>query len=108
MTAVFSEILNMSMTGSLVILLVMAARLLLKRSPKIYAYALWAVVLFRLLCPVSLSASVSALGLLQPEVTEASPVTSTVSYRPSAYVQRRADAILIPQAAPESDRKSVV
>ena len=102
MTAVFSEILNMSMTGSLVILLVMAARLLLKRSPKIYAYALWAVVLFRLLCPVSLSASVSALDLLQPEVTEASPVTSTVSYRPSAYVQRRADAILIPQAAPES------
>ena len=102
MTAVFSEILNMSMTGRLVILLVMAARLLLKRSPKIYAYSLWAVVLFRLLCPVSLSASVSALDLLQPEVTEASPVTSTVSYRPSAYVQRRADAILIPQAAPES------
>lgn len=101
MTAVFSQILNMSMTGSLVILLVMAARLLLKRSPKIYAYALWAVVLFRLLCPVSLSASVSALGLLQPEVTEASPVTSTVSYRPSTYVQDRAEVILTPQAAPE-------
>ena len=104
MTAIFSKVLNMSMTGSVVILLVMAARLLLKRSPKIYSYALWAVVLFRLLCPVSLSASVSALGLLQPEVTEASPVTSTVSYRPSTYVQRRADAILIPQAAPESTK----
>lgn len=104
MTAIFSKVLNMSMTGSVVILLVMAARLLLKRSPKIYSYALWAVVLFRLLCPVSLSASVSALGLLQPEVTEANPVTSTVSYRPSTYVQRRADAILIPQAAPESTK----
>ena len=104
MTAIFSKVLNMSMTGSVVILLVMAARLLLKRSPKIYSYALWAVVLFRLLCPVSLSASVSALDLLQPEVTEASPVTSTVSYRPSTYVQRRADAILIPQAAPESTK----
>ena len=93
MTAIFSKVLNMSMTGSVVILLVMAARLLLKRSPKIYSYALWAVVLFRLLCPVSLSASVSALDLLQPEVTEASPVTSTVSYLPDTYIQNRAEAI---------------
>ena len=31
------------------------ARLALKRAPKVFSYALWAVVRFRLLCPVSLS-----------------------------------------------------
>lgn len=51
MRNLFSVVLNMSMTGSIVILLVMLARLILKRSPKIFSYALWAVVLFRLLCP---------------------------------------------------------
>ena len=49
MRNLFSQVLNMSMTGSIVILLVMLARLMLKRSPKIFSYALWLVVLFRLL-----------------------------------------------------------
>ena len=37
MSVIFSKILNMSLTGSLVILFVLAARLLLKRAPKIYS-----------------------------------------------------------------------
>ena len=64
----FSVILNMSMTGSIVILLVMLARLILRRAPKIFSYALWAVVLFRLLCPVAFTAPVSALKVLEPKV----------------------------------------
>lgn len=36
MRNLFSQVLNMSMTGSIVILLVMLARLMLKRSPKIF------------------------------------------------------------------------
>lgn len=79
----FSQVLNMSMTGSIVILLVMLVRLLLKRSPKIFSYALWSVVLFRLLCPVALTASVSVLEAFGPEVREASPSTSVVSYLPA-------------------------
>ena len=47
MQAVFAKILNMSITGSIVIAVVLLARLFLKRAPKIYSYALWAVVLFR-------------------------------------------------------------
>lgn len=82
MAKLFSMILNMSLTGSIVILLVLAARLLMKRFPKIYSYALWAAVLFRLLCPVSLSAAVSPLTPLQPQVTPASTAASTVSYLP--------------------------
>ena len=36
MSNLFSQVLNMSMTSSVVILLVMLARLLLKRAPKIF------------------------------------------------------------------------
>mgnify|MGYP002796069571 CR=1 FL=1 len=61
------EVLNMSLTASVVILAVFAARLLLKRAPRIFSYALWAVVLFRLLCPVSFSAPLSLLGALRNE-----------------------------------------
>ena len=96
MTELFSKVLNMSLTGSVVIAFVMAARLLLRRSPKIYAYVLWAAVLFRLLCPVSLSASVSLLGWLQPEVQEMSPATSTISYLPAEAFQPRLDAPAAP------------
>ena len=38
MQAVFAKILNMSITGSIVIAVVLLARLTLKRAPKIYSY----------------------------------------------------------------------
>lgn len=82
MRNLFSQVLNMSMTGSAVILLVMLARLILKRSPKIFSYALWFVVLFRLLCPVAFTAPVSVLNALEPEIQEASGVTSVVYFLP--------------------------
>ena len=66
MKSVFSQIFNMSLTASVVILCVLAVRLLLKKAPKKFAYALWAVVLFRLLCPVSLPSPVSVLEVVQP------------------------------------------
>lgn len=78
----FSRVLNMSLTGSLVILAVLLVRVFLKRFPKIFSYALWAVVLFRLLCPVSLSAPVSAMNWLAPEVEETSAMTSRLMYVP--------------------------
>ena len=52
MKDLFSQVLNMSLTASVMIVLVILARLALKRAPKIYSYALWSVVLFRLRCPV--------------------------------------------------------
>lgn len=61
----FILVLNMSLTGSVVILGVILARLLLRRAPRIFSYGLWAVVLFRLLSPVSFSLPVSLLGALQ-------------------------------------------
>lgn len=43
----------MSITTSYVILFVIVARLFLKKAPKIFSYALWSVVLFRLIFPFS-------------------------------------------------------
>ena len=77
----FLRILNMSLTASVIILCVMAARLLLKKAPKIFSYALWAVVLFRLLCPVSLTAPVSVLKVTSPQVAESDGI-SIVYYEP--------------------------
>ena len=71
LSAAFSAVLNMSITASIAILVILLARTMLKRAPKIFSYALWAVVLFRLLCPVSLTTGFSLMGLIQAPTTEA-------------------------------------
>lgn len=53
MEAIFLQILNMSITGSYIILAVMILRLFLKKAPKKYSYLMWAVCAFRLCCPIS-------------------------------------------------------
>ena len=62
--SLFSTLLNMSLTASVVIAAVLALRLLLRKAPRAISYALWAVVLFRLLCPVSLPSAASLFSLL--------------------------------------------
>lgn len=57
----FLQVLNMSFTASFVIVAVLIARLLLKKTPKIFSYTLWGVVLFRLLCPISFESMLSLL-----------------------------------------------
>ncbi|WP_050741583.1 M56 family metallopeptidase [Acetobacterium bakii] len=58
---IFIEVLNMSFIGSIVILAVLAARLLLKKAPKQYTYLLWSVVLLRLIIPFSFDSVISLL-----------------------------------------------
>ena len=62
--AVFARVVDMSLTASVVIAAVALLRLALLRAPRAIVCALWAVVLLRLLCPVSLSSAVSLFGLL--------------------------------------------
>ena len=66
-----TTLLHMTLTGSVIILFVLLTRLFLRNAPKIYSYVLWAVVVFRLLCPVSFSSPVSLLGVLEAPVTVA-------------------------------------
>ena len=64
--SLFSAVWEMSLTGAIVVVVVMLARLCLKRLPKSFSYALWALVLFRLLCPVSLSSPISLFSVVKP------------------------------------------
>ena len=61
----FPRLINMSAIASIVILFVLAARLILKRAPKIFSYALWAVVLIRLLVPIQIPSPISAIPVSQ-------------------------------------------
>ena len=58
---IFLQILNMSLTSSFVIIFVIIARAILKKSPKIFSYALWFIVLIRLLCPFSIESIFSII-----------------------------------------------
>ena len=64
MEKLFLELLNMSCAASYVIAAVLLLRLLLKKAPRRYSYALWSAAAFRLCCPVSFSAKFSLFGLL--------------------------------------------
>ncbi|MBO4637742.1 MAG: hypothetical protein J5685_11420 [Clostridiales bacterium] len=60
----FMTVLSMSLTGSIVIGVVLLARLFMRRLPKKYTYLLWLIVAFRLLCPISLQSSFSIFNIL--------------------------------------------
>ena len=69
--AAFDAVLELSLTGSAVIAIILLARLLLKRAPGKYSYALWAAALFRLLCPVTVESALSLLPASAPRIREA-------------------------------------
>lgn len=93
MHRLFPIVCNMSLTASVVIVAVLLVRLLLRRAPKVFSYALWAVVLFRLICPVSVTSAVSLLGALGAPAQERSAVTSVVEYVPADIVRNMAPAV---------------
>lgn len=95
LSTLFSAVLNMSITASVVILVVLLARRLLKGLPKVISYALWAVVFFRLLCPFSLPAPFSLLSLFQTAATE----TGQMAYLPAPSTEQ----ISLPAPAPSSE-----
>ncbi|MGE4485730.1 MAG: M56 family metallopeptidase [Oscillospiraceae bacterium] len=105
-------ILNMSLTAGIVIVLVLLARLPLKKAPKVFSYALWAVVLFRLLCPVSLSSDFSLLGIFNsPSVTN-----SSITYIPADIVRAANPQVDLPlpgisqvinETLPQGDEQTV-
>ncbi|WP_083842141.1 M56 family metallopeptidase [Desulfosporosinus youngiae] len=86
----FMTVLNMSVTASYVALAVLAARFLLRKAPKLFSYALWSIVLFRLICPVSFSSGFSLLGLIG-----SNHVDNTFSA--AQYIPRKIGLMAVPQ-----------
>ena len=57
----FSHLMDIRLTVAIVILVVIVIRQLLKRAPKVFSYALWGIVLLRLLVPISIESPVSVI-----------------------------------------------
>ena len=83
------KILNMSITATFMALAVIFLRLLLRKAPKWISYALWGVVLFRLICPFSFSSAFSLLGGIGAPVAE----SGVVSYIPDNIVHSAAPQV---------------
>ena len=63
MTELFKVVLEMSVTGAIIIAAVMLIRLCMKRLPRRYAYFLWIIPAIRLLCPLTVSSEASLFNL---------------------------------------------
>lgn len=83
MSTVFLKLINMSLTASWLILLIIPLRLMLKKAPKWIACVLWAFVAVRLICPFSIESAFSLIpGASRVETTvqnEAPYIQSGVS-----------------------------
>lgn len=63
----FLRVLQMSLTAGVVIVVVLLARLFIRRLPKSFAYTLWLVVAFRLMIPVTAGADISIFNVFKGE-----------------------------------------
>ena len=86
MDALFLAVLNMSLKASYVIAFVIVIRLFLKKFPKVYSYALWVSVLFRLICPFSFD---SIFSLIPKEVN----IPPDIAYSPKPEINSGITAI---------------
>ena len=66
MDAVFLKLLNMSLTGCVLILAVLPVRALLKRAPRWSICLLWGLVALRLICPFSFESNLSLIRNSEP------------------------------------------
>lgn len=96
MNTLFNTIINMSITGSVVIAAVIIIRFLLKKLPKKYSYLLWSVVAFRLCVPVSFE---SIISIFQFKPLQAHPGNVTPDSGVMPYVPMPETAATAPQAA---------
>lgn len=83
----FSDLLDLNLTASIVIIFILCVRQFLKGAPKVFSYALWGIVLLRLLVPVSIESSVSFV----PERTEFSSMVEVNEVLPEIQFETPAD-----------------
>ena len=87
---------NMSLTASVAIVLVILLRLALKKVPKVFSYALWGIVLFRLLCPISIGSSISVFNFMDTPVEDYGYISSVIEYVPADIVHTENPTVVLP------------
>ena len=99
---VFGIVCNLSLVGSYCILMVLVARLVLRRAPRWCSYLLWGIVFLRLCCPAFPQTQIS---LIPPRlVTEQTVSTAlTASGEKATFENSTAEAIQISGMAEQTD-----
>lgn len=77
-TAIFLNVVNLSITSIVVICIIMLLRLFLKKFPKTISYCLWAIVLLRLMCPYSITSAGSIFNYVNRETVVSNNSNSLV------------------------------
>ena len=83
----FPALMDINLTASIVIVFVICIRQFLKKAPKIFSYALWGIVLLRLLVPVSIESPMSFV----PERTEFSSMVEVNEVLPEIQFETPQD-----------------
>ena len=97
MNAVFAKILEMSLYGSIAILVVLLFRLIFKKLPKRILILFWLVVAFRLICPFNLALPTSVLNAGRPwgGTSEAAESVTLEKHSGAAGLDKGADSIVL-------------
>lgn len=99
----FLDVVNLSVTASWVIAVVLLMRLILKPVPKKYVCLLWLVVLFRLFCPVTLESEFSLVPQheeIKYEIVYTTPKIEMPSESVNAVANQTVNPILEQTSAP--------
>lgn len=77
---IFLKMINMSITASYIIIVILLIRICIRKAPKIFSYFLWAAVGFRLICSVSFSSILSIFNFRMFDLRNAVNEKGTVNY----------------------------
>ena len=103
MEQIFLDVVNLSLTASWVIAVVLLLRFVLKPVPRKYVCLLWFVVLFRLLCPVTLESEFSLVPQheeVKYEIVYTTPQVETNSEPVNNVLNQTVNPVLEQTSAP--------
>ena len=92
----FPAVFNMSITASVATAVIIVLRRLFKQMPKFIFYVMWLVVLFRLLCPLSIPSDFSVLNVLDMPSYSTGSITNRMEYVPVDIVHTEHPEIDLP------------
>ena len=92
----FPTVLNMSITASVATVVIIVLRKIFKNMPKIVFYVMWLVVLFRLLCPISIPSGISLLNAIDMPSLNMGNATNRMEYIPTDIVHNEYPEVDLP------------
>lgn len=93
---IFPAVLNMSITASVAVIVIVILRKIFRSMPKVIFYAMWAVVLLRLLCPVSIPSDFAFLNIMEMPTYTTGQVTNRMEFVPQNIVHNEYPEVHLP------------